>query len=293
MKIIFSVLYSAFAAIIIAGCACSNNFKFNLPPAPDWADAKVKFIMAHDTTKLAYRETESSNCKKGIIFIPGSTMYGYYYVPLMNELSKYNIAVRVIDIRGHGDSEGHRGDVPNENSLIDDLSLHIEDMKAKYPRIEILIGGHSMGGGICGRYVEHNGYNSVKGIVYLSPFFHYKQAGMKNPGYVDVSILKVLFGNEHDVTQWYHPSSTDPKLVTQYTNMMSIASMVSDYSSFRKNYTTNTFFIIGKEDELFDWNESIKIFEDKNTTYNLIEKTGHLNFKYDSLDVLGRWINNL
>jgi len=122
----------------------------------------------------------STKCTKGFIFIPGSTMYGYYYVPLIKELSKSNILVRVIDIRGHGDSEGIRGDAPSENSLIEDLNLHIKDLKTKNSEMQIFIGGHSMGGGICGRYLEHYGYNSVKGVVYAAPIFHWRQSGMRN-----------------------------------------------------------------------------------------------------------------
>ena len=150
-----------------------------------------------------------------------------------------------------------------------------------------------MGAGICGRYLEYYGFNSVKGVVYISPFFHYKQSGMKNPGYVDVNILKVLFGGDHTISQIYHPSSDDPKLVRKYTNMMRKASMVSDYSEFRKNHTTNTILIIGKKDELFDWEKTIQIFNDKNIKYILLNNTGHLNFKIDFLKKLSKWINTL
>jgi pimeloyl-ACP methyl ester carboxylesterase len=268
--------------IIITACSSSRNFKFNAPDIEKYEDIKVQYITTDDNTKLAYRGKGSVKSKTGFVLIPGSTMYSYYYIPLINELSKMNILVRVIDIRGHGDSGGARGDVPSENSLIDDLAFHIRDMKSKNPEMNIIIGGHSMGGGICGRYLEHFGYDSVQGVVYIAPIFHYMQSGMKNPGYVDVSIFNFLFGGDHAVTQIYHPSSNDPKLVKEYTNLMSKSSMVADYSTFRKNHKTKTMFIIGNEDELFDWRDSIKIFDDKNIKYIVLENTGHLNFKLDS-----------
>jgi pimeloyl-ACP methyl ester carboxylesterase len=236
--------------ITIASSFAADNFRFSLPDVAEYKDVSIRFITAKDNIKLAYREAGSPASPIGLIFIPGSTMYGYYYIPLINELSKKNCLVRVIDIRGHGDSEGARGDVQSENDLIEDLSLHIKDLALKNPHMKIIIGGHSMGGGICGRYLEHYGYESVKGVVYVAPFFHYKQPGMKNPGYVDVNIISFIFGGDHSVLQVYHPNSGDPKLVREYTNIMSKASMVSDFSSFRKNHNTPAVYVIGKDDEL-------------------------------------------
>jgi len=290
------LLFIHLIIMIIATSTCStaNNFKFILPDIKNYEDIKIQYLISNDNIKLAYRQIGSAKSKTAFVFIPGSTMYGYYYIPFLKELSRNDILVRVIDIRGHGDSEGPRGDVPYEDSLIDDLALHIKDLKLKNPGINILIGGHSMGGGICGRYLEHNGYNSVKGVVYIAPLFHYKQPGIKNHGYVDIKYLNFLFGGDHTMYQFYNPTSNDPKLVREYSNIMSKASMVSDYSKFRKNHTANTIFIIGKEDELFNWEKATKIFKDEKVKYIILNNTGHLNFKLDpdSLKELGKWITH-
>lgn len=293
MKNIYAIICLTASCIFTTSCTTAGSFRFNLPDTAVVKDIKVQYIRSEDNIKLAYREAGSPTGKTGIIFVPGSTMYGYYYVPLINELSKYNILVRVIDIRGHGNSDGARGDVPDENRLIDDLSLHIRDMKSKNPEINIIIGGHSMGGGICGRYLEHYGYNSVKGVIYIAPFFHWKQPGMKNPGYVDVSIFKIIFGGDHTKSQIYNVNSDDPKLVREYSNIMSRASMVSDFSQFRKNHSTDTIFVIGKDDELFDWEKSLLIFNDKRVRYILLDNTGHLNYKLDFLKNLAPLMNQL
>ena len=293
MKHFTALLSLCILMFILFSCSAKSNFRFTLPDTASFKDIPVQYLTAPDTAKLAYREIGKPTGNIAFIFIPGSTMYGYYYIPMITELAKYNIFVRIIDIRGHGDSDGTRGDVPNENTLIDDLALHIHDLKLKNPGINIVIGGHSMGGGICGRYLEHYGYDSVKGVVYIAPLFHYMQPGMKNPGYVDVSIIKFLFGGNHTMYQFYHPSSDDPKLVREYSNIMAEASMVKDFPKFRKNHSTNAVYIIGKEDELFEWNKSLQIFENKNVKYIVLEKTGHLNYKFDSLKELGLLINNL
>jgi len=294
MKKTFFYLFLIIIIIGTLSCSNSNKFKFSLPDAKNYKDIEVKFLKSDDNVKLAYRQIGSEKYNAAIVFVPGSTMYGYYYVYLLTELSKYNILVRIIDIRGHGDSEGPRGDVPSENTLVKDLSLHIKDLKSKNPGMKIVIAGHSMGGGICGRYLEHYGYDSVNGVVYVAPFFHYKQDGMKKAGYVNVKILTVLFGGDHSVSQTYNPNSDDPKLVREYTNIMSNASMVSDFKKFRKNHTTKTIFIIGKNDELFEPEKSMQIFFDKkNIKYILLDETGHVNFKPESLIGIKKFINDI
>lgn len=116
---------------------------------------------------------------------------------------------------------------------------------------------------------------------------------MKNPGYVDVNFFKVLFGGDHTISQIYHPHSDDPKLVKEYTTMMSRASMVSDYSEFRINHTTTALLIIGKDDELFDWEKTFQIFNNKNIKHILLNNTGHLNFKPESYKEVCKFINSL
>ncbi len=293
MKKIFSPLFLIIIITTALSCSNSNKFKFNLPDVKNYKEIEVRYLKSDDNVKLAYRQIGPENSKTGLVFVPGSTMYGYYYVHLLSGFSKYNILVRIIDIRGHGDSEGKRGDVPSSNTLIEDLSQHIKDLKSKNHEMKIVIGGHSMGGGICGRYLEYSGYDSVKGVVYIAPFFHYMQPGMKNAGYVDVNILTVLFGKDHAVSQIYHPSSDDPKLVKEYTNIMSKASMVSDFTKFRKNHTTKTMFIIGKNDELFDIEKSMKIFDDKSIKYILLDETGHINYKPESFNGILKFINGI
>jgi len=91
----------------------------------------------------------------------------------------------------------------------------------------------------------------------------------------------------------YHPNSGDPKLVREYTNIMSKASMVSDFSGFRNKHTTPAVYVIGKDDELFDWEKSIGIFKDKSIRYIFLDKTGHLNYNADSLAQLGGLIESL
>ncbi len=268
-----------FACLALSDCATHSpdRFPFHVPVAESWQDLPLQYITAKDGISLAYRQVGDLQADKVLIIIPGSTMYGYYYVPFMKRINRDWLSVRTIDLRGHGHSGGPRGDVPDEDSLADDLHAHIGDVERINPRARIFISGHSMGAGVCGRYLERYGYDSVSGVVYFAPFFHWRQPGMKPAGYVDVDYFRTIFGSPHSVTQVYHPASEDSRLVRQYTKVMSLATMVDSYGSFRSNHVTPALYLMGKKDELFDWEKSPLIFKDTSRMRLIIyEDAAHL-----------------
>ncbi len=278
------------------GCSTmkTGRFFFHVPQRSTWEDMEVQYIQAPDATRLAYRQAGSSHASKVLIIVPGSTMYGYYYVPFMMANVRDWLTIRTIDLRGHGDSYGPRGDVPEVQSLIDDLYCHIRSIKKVNPDAKIIVAGHSMGAGICGKYMEKFGYDSVDGVICFAPFFHWRQPGMKSVKYVEVSLFKTFFGTSHTVTQVYHPTSNDPKLVRSYTKIMSKASMVTDYGKFRESHATPALYMIGKRDELFDWEESQKILKDwRNLKVVVIDDAAHLDImEKGSAEVL-EWIQRM
>ena len=288
--------FGVLVLLMINACADTDekSFRFHVPEVEYWQDTDVSYLVADDAVRLAYRESGDVSADMAVILVPGSTMYGYYYIPFINGLSGEDTYVRVIDLRGHGDSEGPRGDVPHEDTLIEDLNKHIEQIRSKNPQVKIIISGHSMGAGVCGRYLEKHGYNSVHGAIYLAPFFHWRQPGMKPARYVDVDIFKTIFGDDHEVTQVYHPTSDDPKLVREYTKMMSRASMVKDYRSFRISHTTPSLYLIGKNDELFDWEKSPAIFKNRENMHLLIvDQATHLDIHIRASRKISQWLDNL
>lgn len=290
---LFRKLWFIFLSVflLVSACSHSGDFQFDLPETMPGEDAEVRYIKADDGVRLAYREMGRIGAAKAMIIVPGSTMYGYYYLPFMRIMAGEDLYVRAIDLRGHGDSGGKRGDVPAADSLVKDLHRHVADIRSANPDAAVYLCGHSMGAGICGRYLAAYGCDAVSGAVYLAPFFHYRQPGMKDADYVDVHIFKTLFGGDHAVTQVYHPTSDDPKLVRKYTKMMSRASMVSDFSAFRENYSADTLFLIGKKDELFDWRESRRIFPDgKHLDYEVLPDASHLDVDLKGSRAIKQWL---
>jgi pimeloyl-ACP methyl ester carboxylesterase len=290
------IMFTVFLGLVLGACAHpgKGDFTFYVPDYSGLRDVPVHYLAAYDGTPLAYREIVGIESNKAVIIVPGSTMYGYYYLPFMKDMGDAGLFTRVIDLRGHGDSGGGRGDVPHEDSLVDDLHAHIEHITSLNPQARIYIAGHSMGAGICGRYLEKYGYDSVEGAIYIAPFFHYRQPGMKGAGYVDVDIFKTIFGGDHVVTQVYHPTGDDPKLVREYTKIMSTASMLNHYSSFSHNHTTRALYLMGTKDELFDWQDSPTILSGCGSVkVIIIDGATHLDILGKSANPIQAWINDV
>ncbi len=79
-------------------------------------------------------------------------------------------AVRTYDHRGHGRSEGKRGDVPGNDTLLDDARAVMADWRAqpRTPAVPPLLLGHSMGGLFAARLAAE-GRTPLSGLVLSSP----------------------------------------------------------------------------------------------------------------------------
>lgn len=90
------------------------------------------------------------------------------YAHVAQRLNALGFAVRAHDHFGHGLSSGARGGLPNELRLVDDLALLIDDARAAYPGLPVVLLGHSMGGLVAASFVAR-GVRPVNALVLSSP----------------------------------------------------------------------------------------------------------------------------
>lgn len=83
--------------------------------------------------------------KKGIIIMHGLGEHCGRYTKLAEFFLNLGFVVRVFDHRGHGQSSGQRGDIPNSDAIIDDAKIVIEDFAKQLPEAPMIF-AHSMGG---------------------------------------------------------------------------------------------------------------------------------------------------
>jgi acylglycerol lipase len=138
---------------------------------------KPQFIKASDGIDLAYYTKDpQSKPLASLIFLHGGGAYseaGYQH--LAYGLSKkYNTAVYLLDLRGHGNSGGPRGDAPSVEQVWNDLTLMIATVRKNNPGIPLYLGGHSSGGGLILNYLTWDKKEVVDGYFFISPQFGYK-----------------------------------------------------------------------------------------------------------------------
>nr|WP_145405390.1 alpha/beta fold hydrolase [Paenibacillus xylanexedens] len=147
---------------------------------PSAAD-HVQYANANDHTRLAYRAYAPTSPKAVVIFYHGSgANSGAGYEPIGKQLSQnFGIAAYLPDIRGHGLSEGPRGDTPNVQQVYDDVTSIIDTAHHQFPSVSVFLGGHSAGAGLVINYINSPHPEAVNGYLFVSPDFGPKSDTMQ------------------------------------------------------------------------------------------------------------------
>ncbi|HEX5785552.1 MAG TPA: alpha/beta hydrolase [Burkholderiaceae bacterium] len=115
-----------------------------------------------------------------VLIVHGLGEHAWRYDALAYQLNSAGFAVRAYDQRGHGDSAGKRGCLPQHDTLLQDLGELVEDTRtnlcARFNTPLVLL-GHSMGGLVAALWLAHwqdrEPFNRmpVDGLVLSSPAF--------------------------------------------------------------------------------------------------------------------------
>jgi len=106
-----------------------------------------------------------------VLIVHGLGEHAWRYDALAQRLNQWGFCVRAYDQRGHGDSGGARGVVPDDDALLDDLFEVLDDTRrhiAEPWSCPLLLFGHSLGGLVAASFVQR-GQAPVDGLVLSSP----------------------------------------------------------------------------------------------------------------------------
>jgi pimeloyl-ACP methyl ester carboxylesterase len=276
---------------------------------------KPQFIKASDGINLAYY-TKVPKVKPvaTLIFLHGGGAYsgaGYQY--LAKGLSeKYNTAVYLLDLRGHGNSGGPRGDAPSVEQVWNDLNLMISTVRKNNPGIPLYLGGHSSGGGLIVNYLTWNKKTGVDGYFFISPQFGYKSETARTDSKISfakartwVFVLSAISGNRllGNTTAVYfnYPEAVltaKPLMLKSITRNMSV-SITPDHPQEQFGKIDKRFgLFIGSEDDLFV-PEMVLQFANyadssiqKNSVSKIIENENHLSILMMADDLIGKTITD-
>ena len=227
----------------------------------------LETLIAGDGVTLAYRRYAPAAPRAALLFYHGGGAHsGAGYQHLGTGLQKrYDTVVYTPDLRGHGASGGPRGDAPSPEQVWADITTFITYIRAEWPQLPLVLGGHSSGAGLALNYVSQAGHETVNGYAFLSPQLG-ARAQIDRPSLaapfvaVDASAFAAYaasggssHGHDHAVRFNYPPEllAADPGLVAAITVTMSVALTPSapreQFAALDRPFG----LWIGSEDELF------------------------------------------
>ena len=236
----------------------------------DFKEVTPNYFIATDSTNLAYYRFALQSSKAIILFYHGGGAWSKSMYQLMAQQTayNYNMGGYLFDIRGHGHSEGTRGDATSSKRVLDDITDTINFIVAKYPKIPLLLAGHSSGAGLILNYLAQTKECRANGCIFLAPFlgvdakkdieYHEQKKQFVNKVHVWALVMHSLSGGrlfKHIPAVYFNYgelNKKDPLLLHYYTCAMATAVFPRNVKATLAKCQQPCAFFIGEEDELFE-----------------------------------------
>ncbi len=129
------------------------------------------FQLRQDPIKVVGYDFPCENPKAIMFIIHGIGEYAGRFQRMAGILAESNIKVLSMDLRGHGISNGVRGDASPRKDILEDIDLLIKYGLEEYPGLPAVLYGHSMGGNIALDYkFRGNKNNLMDGFIISAPW---------------------------------------------------------------------------------------------------------------------------
>ena len=109
-------------------------------------------FIGYNNTKIYARKDLVDNPKASIVIVHGVFEHLDRYNYLVEKLNKDGYNVYRYDARGHGRSEGKKGDLKDFREFLEDLNIYIDYVRKENDKLKLVLLGHSMGGLVATSY---------------------------------------------------------------------------------------------------------------------------------------------
>jgi acylglycerol lipase len=274
------------------------TMNFHVNTLRDEFDDPHHLIPASDGKVLFLRAWEPKSTSKNIaiLIFHGITAHSGPYVMVAKPLSREGYSIFGLDLRGHGLSDGIRGDYPNKERLVKDLCETISFVKQRVPNVILL--GHSLG--VLSALISLNHcLKDISGLILLSA------ARTFRPGvYPSISILgklKILLSSilfpRKPIISYYREGmrgTDDPLFNFKYTfRFMKI--FRSEDLTIPKKLNFPVFVGLGEYDELFTVEAGRALYDEipcDDKEFHVFPGAKHADFPEGSMDRLTAWLKN-
>lgn len=294
-----NIIQKPMTADAIADLGFEQTYK-NVPQKFTMRDGKQLFSYAY-----------KSESKTTIILLHGVLSSAY----LMNKTAGLlreatNSEVIALDFRGHGQSEGTPGDVEYINQYVDDLSDVIAIIKKEKPNQNIILAGHSMGGGIILRYAIKKEAPIIDGYLLFAPHLgtnaptlNEENLTTEEESFIKLHINRIIglkMMNAIGETKYnnlpvlfFNLPETMP--ITQYSYRANESMSPLDYKKGLNAIDKPLIVIVGSKDEAFDANKfTTAVTQNSKGEVYLIENETHNGVRHNkkTMDLVSQWVNN-
>jgi alpha-beta hydrolase superfamily lysophospholipase len=180
--------FIAWAAVNLSAAALYAGEAYPLsiavPPGSSPPVYKRLKVSARDGVKLIVHEWTPAKPVAGkpvALFLHGIGMHGEPYAAIAAGFTLRNIPFVVPDLRGHGRSEGRRGELAAPHVLRADIGAVIDAIRKRHAGAPIVLLGDSMGGAIAADYAWR-GEQRLAGLALIVPAFGLNKTQWENPG---------------------------------------------------------------------------------------------------------------
>ena len=253
-------------------------------------------VTTSDGITLFLRKWESqSPSNKAILILHGITAYSGPYEMFANAISKTGFNAIGLDLRGHGLSDGNRGDYPSKERLINDLVETISYLKKQYSTL--LIFGHSLG--VFSAFIaEKNSIEKIDGLILLSAGKVIKPGVYKSPSILQK--IKILFSSllfpSKPVITYYREGILgldDPLFNFKYTLRFMRIISIKDLD-LSEEIECPTLLGVGEHDEIFSVESAQSLLDElscKDKKFFVIPGAKHaIEFTEESFKEIKSWL---
>jgi len=251
--------------------------------------------------KIAYYSEYLPKSKIGVIIVHGLTEHKGRYEDFIQELMANNMSVFAVDLRGHGESFGKRGDVKKFTDYLTDLNSFVCYIKGKYPELKLTLFGHSLGGLISSGYAAT--YGGVDLLVLSSPYLSACPKRVRHFRFIPYKLCGFIrLKKTHSESKSISEISISDKLYGKYFTLRLAGVMIRQglaYAKSRyKDIKMPVLIIGGKLDAVVNsevFSEALEEFGSKNKTLKIYENKKHRMVQNEDKDKIIydiiNWIN--
>lgn len=269
---------------------------------------KPLWIKTRDGSELFNRiyTSESNNV---LILIHGSGTESRYLASLADSISKAKIAtVLTPDLRGHGNYKGKKGDVEYIGQLEGDLADLISFSKRNLEANNILLAGHSSGGGLVLKFIGNPRNPSVDKAIMLAPYLGHDAITSKpnSGGWVTIALRRIIgltmlnniginWLDGLPVLFFNRPENIDDELqAPSYSFRMMTDFAPNNYKDNIKKIHIPCLVLVGDQDESF-YPEQFEVAfgpAAKFVDTKIMDNTNHLGLVNErkTFEVIKRWL---